>query len=472
MEGSEKKHMEQWVTLLQIFLKSTCPVGEASHWLQSHHHRGGPVASGLWKFVPHLLSENVVYYEDEEQHTHRPTDTSSSSIGKCMWIETLPNAMQSSILTFLSVEHGRFRTKDLQALAEILMAKPDLDFWVRRAAENLFSTVVGHIGSAVPTVDRGPEMDAYNALPEFLNDCRRGSNLPFPWIPVASKDPQIAVSDARKSSKEQDALQSKGVADEKPESSRNAVLEKNVCFPEAREPVRERIDSIEDSRHATDYASEIQHATSCISVEAAGSVAGTSVDVHMVDQEGIDSKSALEPQVYAQATSLKEALSSFDSNSSASSITEKMCELCTTSDSREVLSVIKPWEVDDEVTLQLVELLLKEREGYAWSTDMLCSLILPKLLSLREPASRILVTAVLQAGKVHQRATVDALLLPLMLGKEGLNVAVCEVLHRLTKDCLRAEQVSSFFQKLLCEENRLQSVTCLPCHQSELSQCL
>ncbi|XP_059072747.1 uncharacterized protein LOC131063020 isoform X2 [Cryptomeria japonica] len=390
---------------------------------------------------------------------------------ECMWIETLPSAMQSSILTFLSVEHGRFRTEDLQVLAQTLVAKPDLDFWVRRAAENLFFTVVGHTASAFPTADRGMEMDEYNALPKFLENCQRGSNSLFPWIPMAFKDAQVTASDLRESSKERHVSQNEEVPDEKTEYSRNAVPERNLCVPEVREPVGERN---EESRYTADYGSEIQHATSCISDEAAGSGAATSTDVNIVDQEKIDSKLALLPQIYAQATSLREALLSFDSNSysNVSIISDKMYTLCMIADSREVLSFIKPWEVDDEVTLQLVESLLKGQEGYSWSTDMLCSLILPKLLSLTQPASRILVTAVLQAGKVHQRATVDALLLPLMLYKKGLNVAVCEVLHRLIKDCLQAEHVSSFFQKLLCEEIQQQSVICLPCHKSELSQSL
>ena len=79
---------------------------------------------------------------------------------------------------------------------------------------------------------------------------------------------------------------------------------------------------------------------------------------------------------------------------------------------------------------------MKEQEGYDWSAEMLSSLILPKLLSLKKLASRILVNAILQAGKVHQRETVDALLLPLILNKEGLNVVVCEKTAYMQITCL------------------------------------
>ncbi|GLJ12168.1 hypothetical protein SUGI_0185900 [Cryptomeria japonica] len=397
--------MERWVPLLEIFLRSACPVGEASHCIQTHQRKGGPLASGLWKFVPHLLSKNVVFY-DEEEGKDQSAGTPSSSIGKCMWIETLPSAMQSSILTFLSVEHGRFRTEDLQVLAQTLVAKPDLDFWVRRAAENLFFTVVGHTASAFPTVQRIEAWRWMNTTLcpnswKIVKEDQTHYSLGFQWLSRMPKSQQVISGNLRRS----------GI-----------------------EPVGERN---EESRYTADYGSEIQHATSCISDEAAGSGAATSTDVNIVDQEKIDSKLALLPQIYAQATSLREALLSFDSNSysNVSIISDKMYTLCMIADSREVLSFIKPWEVDDEVTLQLVESLLKGQE------------------------------AVLQAGKVHQRATVDALLLPLMLYKKGLNVAVCEVLHRLIKDCLQAEHVSSFFQKLLCEEIQQQSVICLPCHK-------
>lgn len=485
--------------LLEIFLKSPCPVGEASHWVQTQQHRrGGEAAAGggLWRFVPYLLANDVVYYEEEMEEEekeqdnhpegemeeeekkeqdnhpqqHQPT-VPPSRIGNCMWIQTLPSAMQSSILTFLSLEHGRFRKKDLQVLAQNLKATPDLDFWVRRAAENLFQTVFGHKASAFSPdlVYSGQDMDDYNALPEWLEDCQKGSDSLFPWFPIVSDDGQTLANDARESSKQQGEYQTTEIPIENPELSRNVDLETIPCSAEVQEPAG---GSVEDFRYVVDDASEIQHATSCISVEAENSEVVTSVNVEMMDQDGISSEAVLDPKVYVQLTSLRHALLNFDFTSSIPSIAEKIRALCTIVELREVVTVIKPWEADDEVTLQLVETLMKEQEGYDWSSEMLSSLILPKLLSLKKPASRILVNAVLQAGKVHQRATVDALLLPLILNKEGLNVVVCEVLNRIIKDCLHADHVSSFFQKLPFEDHQRGSVVCLPCHQCQISQYL
>lgn len=476
------KEMEQWVPLLEIFLKSPCPVGEASHWVQTQQHRRGGGAAGgsdLWRFVPHLLANDVVYYqgemeeeEEKEQDKHPQQDQRTappSRIGKCMWIQTLPSAMQSSILTFLSVEHNRFRKKDLQVLAQNLKATPDLDFWVRRAAENLFQTVFGYKASAFSPVYGGQDMDDYNALPEWLEDCQKGSGSLFPWLPIVSDEGQTLANDGRESSKQQGEYQTTEIPIENPELSRYVDLETVPCSPEVQEPAG---GSVEDSRNVVDDASEIQHATSCISVEAADSEVVTSVTVEMMDHDGISSKAVLDPKVYVQLTSLRDALLNFDFASSIRSIAEEIRALCTVAELREVISVIKPWEAADEVTLQLVESLMKDQEGYDWSSQMLSSLILPKLLSLKKPASRILVNAVLQAGKVHQRATVDALLLPLILNKEGLNVVVCEVLNRIIKDCLHADHVSSFFQKLPFEDHQQGSVVCLPCHQCQISQYL
>lgn len=68
--------MEQWVPLLEIFLKSPCPVGEASHWVQTQQHRRGGAAGGsdLWRFVPHLLANDVVYYQGEMEEEEKEQD--------------------------------------------------------------------------------------------------------------------------------------------------------------------------------------------------------------------------------------------------------------------------------------------------------------------------------------------------------------------------------------------------------------
>ena len=62
--------------------------------------------------------------------------------------------------------------------------------------------------------------------------------------------------------------------------------------------------------------SKIQHATTCISVEASNSEVVTSENVEMMDGNGISSKVVLDPEVYVQLTSLRDELLNFDFTSS------------------------------------------------------------------------------------------------------------------------------------------------------------
>ncbi|KAI3984973.1 hypothetical protein MKX01_004741 [Papaver californicum] len=119
-----------------------------------------------------------------------------------------------------------------------------------------------------------------------------------------------------------------------------------------------------------------------------------------------------------------------------------------------VLGLIELWEVDDETTS---------------ASKILCSIVLPKLLVLNGPASRVIVTTTVEFCKQRQKATVDALLFPLILRKEGLNTHMCDVMSRIIKKCLHPSHISAFCQRLLCGEEESRKFVCLPCHEHMVS---
>ena len=84
---------------------------------------------------------------------------------------------------------------------------------------------------------------------------------------------------------------------------------------------------------------------------------------------------------------------------------------------------------------------------------------------LEEPASRVLVTAIVEYCKILQRVAEDALLFPLILRQEGINNPICDVITRVFKESLHPAHVSSFCLKLLCGEKDERRVIYLPCHK-------
>ncbi|KAF8388836.1 hypothetical protein HHK36_025516 [Tetracentron sinense] len=139
---------------------------------------------------------------------------------------------------------------------------------------------------------------------------------------------------------------------------------------------------------------------------------------------------------------------------------------CGGGDPFAVLGLIEPWQSDDETaSILLSHLLAGCEEDFSWPSQVLCSVILPKLLVLREPTSRVLVTVIIEYCKIHQRATVDALLFPLILHVEGINTPICDVVTRIIRECLHPAHVSAFFQKLLCGEKEAKRFVCLPYHE-------
>ncbi|KAM3325433.1 hypothetical protein P3S67_000558 [Capsicum chacoense] len=175
----------------------------------------------------------------------------------------------------------------------------------------------------------------------------------------------------------------------------------------------------------------------------------------------------LEPQVEETAGGLKVRLLSLQSTAEAVKLAGDIRQLCKEGgQSLVILGIIEPWRADDEPAAVLVSNLLDGNEDeLGWPSHVLCSVILPKLLVLKEPASRVLLTAIVDYSKVHQKAAEYALLLPLMLRMEGINSPICDVITRIVRESLQPGHVSAFCQKLLSDEADLKKFICLPFHQ-------
>ncbi|KAK1264453.1 hypothetical protein QJS04_geneDACA010495 [Acorus gramineus] len=133
-------------------------------------------------------------------------------------------------------------------------------------------------------------------------------------------------------------------------------------------------------------------------------------------------------------------------------------------DPLDVLDLVEVWEADDEIASVLLSRLSDLNvECAAWPTRVLCSVVLPKLLVLERPASRVLATAVIDYCKMYRVAAVDGLLFPLLHRKGGINNPLCDLIARIIKECAHVAHVSAFCQELLCIKRSVFS--CLPRHR-------
>ncbi|KAG8094570.1 hypothetical protein GUJ93_ZPchr0012g19689 [Zizania palustris] len=146
-------------------------------------------------------------------------------------------------------------------------------------------------------------------------------------------------------------------------------------------------------------------------------------------------------------------------------------ELCVESGNAEaVLSIVQPWKADDDtVRVLLSSLVLEGDETHGKGPALvLCSLFLPKLLDLQRPVSSVLLSAALDLCKRHPAAALEAVLFPLVLRKEGLNVPQCDVLTRIVKDCMHPLHVTAFCHRLLSGDEREMRPVCMPEHRGNI----
>ena len=329
-----------------------------------------------------------------------------------MFVQTLPNMVQTRIFSFLAVEHSRFCRRDLCNLARnVLSGNQELDFWVERAAHHLLDVVSDSRYEWISclSLDSGEERleNEYESLPGWLKDAVGNGDL-LPWLPISPDDLNSRTLHGD-SGKNEDSL--------------DQEVEDTDKFMD------EIVDEVEIGDNKND---------------------------------------SVGPEIQNRALSLKARIMNFESTLKAVGLANEIRELCSDkiADSTVVLELIEPWLVDDETASVLISQFSNgSEEELNWPSQVLCSIILPKFLVLEEPAPRVLLAATLEYCKLHQKTAVYSLLLPLILRRNGINNPICDVMTRVIKECLHPAHVSAFCQKLLCGGKDERRVICLPCHQ-------
>ncbi|BFG39753.1 hypothetical protein CerSpe_260270 [Prunus speciosa] len=401
--------MEQWVPLFDIFLTSPTPESEASTWLNQSFSASSststPITTGSFLSLLMKPLDSIVVDESSSSSSAWPPCTN-----RVMFIQTLPNMVQSRVLSFLGFERQRFSGRDLAKLARtVLSGSQELDFWVQRAARNLLDVVSesSYEWISCLSLDSGGEGE-FESLPGWLKDSAASSDLVLPWLPISPEELDWRTVNGNYENNYGSLSQ---VGEDEDEDMNDVLEEMNIDNPES---------------------------------------------VH------------LEPEIKKRAVSLKARVVDFQSTSKTVGLAKEIHELCLEKggDSFTVLGLIEPWLADDETaSILLSHLTSGSEEELTWPSQVLCSIILPKLLVLEEPASRVLVTATVEYCKLHQRASEYALLFPLILRRDGINNPIYDVITRIIKESLHPAHVASFCQKLLCGEKDERKVICLPCHQ-------
>ncbi|KAL2533204.1 Fanconi anemia group E protein [Abeliophyllum distichum] len=406
--------MERWIPLMEIFLNSPCPETEASLWLRksfNHSSNSAPISTTSFLSLLAKPSGTILI------------DPSPPAGKRVMWIKTLPSAVQARILSFLAYDSQRFCQKDLCKLARKMLSDgKGLDFWVKKTAQQLLDIVsisnyqwLSHLNSNLGSEDENGD-DEFLSVPDWLRDAAKESESLLPWLPISPDEFSLKLPFFSCGEDGDDFLN------------------------EVEEDKQENLDEmmVEDR-----------------------------VNPQIID-------GPMDPEVENKAKSLKARLLDFVSTSKAVELAKDIRQLCVErgKDSLAVMALIEPWNAEDETAAVLVSHLLVGSEGdeLGWPSQVLCSIVLPKLLLLNQPASGVLVAATIEYCKAHQRAAEYAFLFPLILRNEGLNNPVCDVITRVVKECLHPAHVSAFCQKLLWEDINARKFICLPCHQCLISE--
>uniref|UniRef100_A0A2N9EP61 Uncharacterized protein n=1 Tax=Fagus sylvatica TaxID=28930 RepID=A0A2N9EP61_FAGSY len=407
--------MEPWVPLFEIFLNSPTPETQASQWLQQSFNASSTTTPITTSSFLSLLSKpcDAIVIIDDSSSSPTPSRTN-----RVMFIETLPSTVQSRILSFLAYEHRRFCRTDLSRLARnVLSGNQELDFWAKRAARNLLDVLSesNYEWISCLSLDSGEEGvdEEFESIPGWLKEEAVGANdMILPWLPIS-----------------QDEFYSR------------------TSFGSCE-------DSIDSSKHdGEDGEEEVNEVVEEMDIDCPANV-------------------PLDPGIQEKATCLKARIMNFESALKTVGLADEIRQLCLDKgrDSFVVLGLIEPWLADDETASVLISHLVNgSEEELSWPSQVLCSVILPKMLLLEEPASRVLVAAIMEYGKLHPKAAVSALLFPLVLRREGINNPICDVITRIIRECLHPAHVSAFCQKLLCGERDERRFICLPCHQHLIS---
>nr|GEX24646.1 hypothetical protein CTI12_AA277900 [Tanacetum cinerariifolium] len=354
-----------------------------------------------------------------QQPTTHADVINSSSIQRFMWLQTLPDIVQARIISFLTYEHAKFNKQDLAKLArDLLSNQTNVDYWVKKAAQQLLDVVSDSNYKWISSFNLDSEEETlegdFGEVPEWLKNVASDNDSVLPWLPVSvdefnTREPNVTCED------DDDLMED---VEERENGSLGTV--------ETREKM-------------------VRH------------------EAVPVDRETEETAACLKTRLLNMELSLK-----------AAELVDDIHKLClkTKKDSLAVLNLIEPWNANDEIVPVLLSGLLDEKEdNFILTSNILCSVLLPKFLVLEKPASRVLLTAAIPYCKVHHKAAVYAVLFPLILHKDGINNPICDVITRIIKECLHPAHASAFCQKLLCEQEVDENeYICIPCYQHLVSK--
>ncbi|KAG0568846.1 hypothetical protein KC19_6G049000 [Ceratodon purpureus] len=361
--------------------------------------------------------------------------------------------MQTDILTFLSAERRHFLSKDLVVLASTLLAARDTDFWVRLAASSLLNFQNGY----TPTLSQKQALDEYNSLPSWLEEYKGSESALISDLPPRQEDARTENNDEALGQAEEELakkITSNGgdkvihIDDDQDElPTSRAQSTSQTLLGKRKHDANPEI----DSQHTSPQAQVKEGPAPENTMPGSDNLEAVS------DEDDNTAKEILGEDLFSRAKNLGISL---QSNSSHLGLPSDIEIMSIASNLSLVLKLIKPWLADDETTSLLVGALLGEQSGYAQSTQILTHVLLPKLTSMQEPPSRTLGSAVLQAGKAHPRATVDAIIIPLLVNPEAGSTVKCDLINRVVKECFSPEGASSLCNRLFCprtEEQKLHS---------------
>lgn len=371
-----------------------------------------------------------------------------------MWIQTLPSVMQANILNFLSALHSRFRSADLESLALSMLSTHQLDFWVARAVQDLLSKVSQSQKVNQAVEHRCSDSMGKDILPDWLDQYRHSHPPLLPWLPVRASIPEPNISKRLHTSSQTakvhfDKSESKCTSPVKNNSQLNTQGNEAVEVIGLKTPMR-----LSEGWGRTQGENDVPVTTSRLLDDNSkytgphGKEETTTKSTNLELEEFMVAMHR--PDFCSQAQAWRESWLE------TGPTTEDAAILRASADLIAILNIVKPWEMGDDALLRIIEMLMRKEDGFLWSAQITSYCLLPKLLSLEQPASRFLISAVLQASKIHPRAAVDALLIPLILCDQGLNTSQCDVINRTLKECLPDHHIVSFCEKIFFQNKRQQ----------------
>ncbi|XP_073289786.1 uncharacterized protein [Primulina huaijiensis] len=174
--------MECWVPLFDIFLNSPDPETEASTWLQKSFNPSSkttPISTS--SFISLLMKPAEVNFS---------VSSTPNQEKRVTWIQTLPDLVQTRLLSFLAYDYQRFCDKELCRIARIMSVEGKyLDFWVKKAEEKLLDlvSVSNYRWLSDLNLDSEDEHveNECQSVTDWLRDVAKDNEQLFSWFPIS-----------------------------------------------------------------------------------------------------------------------------------------------------------------------------------------------------------------------------------------------------------------------------------------------